>query len=68
MGIDEADIQHIFESYHQGEISADVKNLGAGLGLNLCKEIIDLFDGTIKVSSKKNIETIVSFNLLLNSK
>ena len=68
MGIDEADIQHIFENYHQGQISADVKNLGAGLGLNLCKEIIDLFDGTIKVSSKKNIETIVSFNLLLNSK
>ena len=68
MGIDEADLHHIFESYHQGEISADVKNLGAGLGLNLCKEIIDLFDGTIKVSSKKNIETIVSFNLLLNSK
>ena len=31
-------------------------------------QIIDLFDGTIKVSSKKNIETIVSFNLLLNSK
>lgn len=68
MGINEEDLQHIFESYHQGEISADVKNLGAGLGLNLCKEIIDLFDGTIKVSSKKNIETIVSFNLLLNSK
>lgn len=68
IGIDEADIQHIFESYHQGEISADVKNLGAGLGLNLCKEIIDLFDGTIKVTSKKNIETIISFNLLLNSK
>lgn len=68
MGIDEADLHHIFENYHQGQISADVKNLGAGLGLNLCKEIIDLFDGTIKVSSKKNIETIVSFNLLLNSK
>ena len=68
MGIDEADLHHIFESYHQGEISADVKNLGAGLGLNLCKEIIDLFDGTIKKRKKKNIETIVSFNLLLNSK
>lgn len=68
MGISETDIQHIFESYHQGEISANVKNLGAGLGLNLCKEIIELFDGTIKVTSKKNIETIVSFNLILNSK
>ena len=66
MGIDEADIQHIFESYHQGEISADVKNLGAGLGLNLCKELIELFDGKINVTSKKNVGTTVQFNLLLD--
>lgn len=68
MGINEEDLQHIFESYHQGEISANVKNLGAGLGLNLCKEIIELFDGKITVTSKKNIETVVSFNLFLDSK
>ena len=66
MGIDEADIQHIFESYHQGEISANVKNLGAGLGLNLCKELIELFDGKINVTSKKNVGTTVQFNLLLD--
>jgi two-component system sensor histidine kinase BarA len=66
MGIDEADIQHIFENYHQGEISANVKNLGAGLGLNLCKELIELFDGKINVTSKKNVGTTVQFNLLLD--
>lgn len=66
IGINEEDLQHIFESYYQGEISANVKNLGAGLGLNLCKELIELFDGKISVTSKKNVGTTVQFNLLLN--
>lgn len=66
IGINEEDLQHIFESYYQGEISANVKNLGAGLGLNLCKELIELFDGKINVTSKKNVGTTVHFNLLLD--
>ena len=66
IGINEEDLQHIFESYYQGEISANVKNLGAGLGLNLCKELIELFDGKINVTSKKNVGTTVQFNLLLD--
>ena len=66
-GINEEDLKHIFESYHQGEISADVKNLGAGLGLNLCKEIVELFNGSIQVTSKQNVETVVTFNLILDT-
>lgn len=64
-GINEEDLKHIFKSYQQGEVLANIKNLGAGLGLNLCKEIVELFGGKIKVTSKKNIETIVCFNLVL---
>ena len=66
IGINEDDLKNIFESYYQGEISANVKNLGVGLGLNLCKELIELFDGKINVTSKKNEGTTVQFNLLLD--
>ena len=39
--------------------------MGVGLGLNLCREIIELYNGKIDVKSKYGVETIVSFNLLL---
>lgn len=67
LGISENDLQNIFEPYYQGVISDKVENLGAGLGLNLCKEIIDLFDGEISVQSKIGKGTEVSFQMNLNT-
>ena len=66
-GINEEDLKHIFDSYHQGAMSAEVKNLGAGLGLNLCREIVELFKGKIRVTSKQNVETVVTFDLILDT-
>ena len=67
IGIDNNDLKNIFENYYQGVVSEDMQNLGAGLGLNLCKELIELFDGKINVTSKKNEGTSVFFNILLNT-
>ncbi|WP_284653066.1 sensor histidine kinase [Flavobacterium terrisoli] len=66
IGISETDLQHIFESYYQGSISEKVNDLGAGLGLNLCKEIVELFEGNIEVKSKEGKGTTVIFNLILS--
>lgn len=67
-GISKADLEKIFEPYYQGVLSNEVENLGAGLGLSLCKEIVELYGGTISVNSEKNEGTTVSFviNLKLN--
>jgi signal transduction histidine kinase len=67
-GISKSDLEKIFEPYYQGVLSNEVENLGAGLGLSLCKEIVELYGGTISVDSKKNEGTTVSFviNLKLN--
>lgn len=66
IGISKADLTKIFEPYYQGILSEEIENLGAGLGLNLCKEIVQLFDGTIYAESELNQGTKVSFELFLD--
>jgi signal transduction histidine kinase len=65
VGISKADLEHIFDNFYQGVVDEKVHNLGAGLGLNLCKELVELFDGTIQVTSELNKGTTVVFNLIL---
>lgn len=65
VGISESDLNKIFEPYYQGMVSDEIDNLGAGLGLNLCKEIVELFNGKISVSSKLHEGTEVTFRINL---
>jgi two-component system sensor histidine kinase BarA len=66
IGISESDLGKIFDPYYQGMVSDEVDNLGAGLGLNLVKEIVELFDGDISVESKLHKGTKVTFRINLN--
>ncbi len=66
IGISESDLKMIFEPYYQGIISEEVENIGAGLGLNLCKEIMDKLGGEISVTSQLNAGTKVRFSIDLN--
>lgn len=65
VGIAESDLKKIFEPYYQGVLSDDIENIGAGLGLNLCKELIELYDGQISVQSEPGKGTKVYFSLNL---
>lgn len=64
-GISKLDLEKIFEPYYQGILSEKVENLGAGLGLSLCKELVDLYGGAISVTSELNQGTTVQFSLNL---
>lgn len=66
VGISKSDLEKIFEPYYQGVLSEDVENLGAGLGLSLCKEIVELYSGYISVDSEQNVGTTVRFIINLN--
>ncbi|MDV7697934.1 HAMP domain-containing histidine kinase [Chryseobacterium soli] len=66
VGISDSDVGKIFEPYYQGMVSDEIDNVGAGLGLNLCKEIVELFNGEISVSSKLGQGTKVTFRINLN--
>lgn len=65
IGIAENDLQNVFNSYYQGTVSEKVNDLGVGLGLNICKEIVELFDGNISIESSQSKGTTVTFNLIL---
>ncbi|GAA5095892.1 hypothetical protein GCM10023210_29130 [Chryseobacterium ginsengisoli] len=65
-GISKSDLEKIFEPYYQGVLSEDVENLGAGLGLSLCKEIVELYSGNISVESEVGKGTTVTFSVNLN--
>ena len=50
IGIKDADKRHVFERFYQGRQPGDVHIEGTGIGLNLCKMIVEMHHGTIDVS------------------
>jgi len=53
-GIDQVNLENIFEEFHRTE-SSDVQNIeGAGLGLTITRKIVSLLKGKIVVKSEKN--------------
>lgn len=55
IGIDEIDLRIIFDRFKKLDTSINSINRGHGLGLSVCKSLIDLLEGTIDVESKKTV-------------
>jgi len=62
-GIAEEDQQRIFDRYYRVKETSGGVISGFGIGLYLCREIIELHDGTIQVQSVKDEGSIFSFTL-----
>ena len=64
IGIAEEDLKYIFEPFYRADPSRSRKTGGFGLGLAICKKIIDSHGGSISIKSKVNEETevVVSLN------
>lgn len=65
VGIDEQFINQLFTEFSQEDTSIARKYGGTGLGLNITKKLVNLMNGSIGVSSRKNAGTIFSIDLLL---
>ena len=52
MGMAPEELAHIFEPFYRIDKSRAKTTAGFGLGLSLCKAIIEAHKGTIEVSSK----------------
>ena len=54
IGISRNDLEHIFDRFYKADRARVKQSSGAGLGLSIVKEIIDLHHGKIDIKSKRN--------------
>jgi len=52
IGISEADIEHLFEPFFRSVNERNENTEGTGLGLTICKSIVELAGGTLECKSK----------------
>ncbi|HZC83085.1 MAG TPA: ATP-binding protein [Rubrobacter sp.] len=58
-GISEADLPYVFERFYQGKRSSK----GFGLGLAICKDLVERMGGSISLESKEGVGTMVEIEL-----
>ena len=63
IGFDDIDIQFLFESFVQGDGSSTRKHGGTGIGLAICRKLVDALKGEIKVSSEKDEGSTFSLSI-----
>nr|WP_295685274.1 histidine kinase N-terminal 7TM domain-containing protein [uncultured Lachnoclostridium sp.] len=63
LGIAKEDQKRIFHSFEQGSVGNEVLVEGSGLGLTICKRIIESAGGTIQVESDLGVGSDFSFTL-----
>ncbi len=63
IGIDKADRDKLFQSFSQVDASISRKFGGTGLGLNICKQLVELMGGRVEVESEKNKGSTFSFSI-----
>jgi two-component system phosphate regulon sensor histidine kinase PhoR len=63
IGISEEHLGRIFERFYRTDMARSRKVGGSGLGLSICKHIVEAHDQTIHVRSKPDIGTTIGFTL-----
>ena len=63
-GISEEEFSHIFERYYNKNVNSSTKRRGMGLGLSLCKSIVEAHNGKITICNNEPHGTIVRFYVL----
>lgn len=63
IGMDATFVQTIFQTFNQEDTSITRRFGGTGLGMSICKNLVELMGGQIQVESQKGVGTAVSFSI-----
>ncbi len=63
VGISPQDQTRVFRPFEQGENNLDRTHEGTGLGLALCKSLVELHNGHIELESEEGRGTIITFHI-----
>jgi PAS domain S-box-containing protein len=61
IGMDESFLGSLFQKFRQEDESVTRRFGGTGLGMSICKELVEFMHGSISVESKKGEGTIIKF-------
>lgn len=68
IGMTQSQVENVFQSYSQASESTSRQYGGTGLGLAISKQLIEVMNGEISVTSEKNIGTTFTFSLVFKLK
>ncbi|MEW6061612.1 MAG: ATP-binding protein, partial [Bacteroidota bacterium] len=63
MGIPKEELPHIFDRYKQASTAKRTQHKGTGLGLAVCKLIVDAHGGAISADSEVGVYTTITFTI-----
>lgn len=62
-GVEEKDLENIFDKFYQSDNQNIKKPIGSGLGLAICKQIVELHHGKIWAENNENCGACFTFTL-----
>jgi len=63
IGMDEQFVKNLFEKFSQEDASVTRQYGGTGLGMSICKELLELMDGKITAESQKGVGSNIYFEV-----
>jgi len=62
IGITEAQLKNLFNPFQQADLSTTRKYGGTGLGLTICRRIVEMMDGELSATSESGLGSEFTFN------
>ena len=67
IGITETQLRNLFNPFQQADLSTTRKYGGTGLGLTICRRIVEMMDGELTATSEAGVGSEFSFNAFFSN-